>query len=70
MSELGGIPDEGLIERSNPETGMRDGPEWLVRKTQMLGAPDGGKRLESDIMFAPERWPSGRRRRSRKPVYP
>ncbi len=42
--ELGGIPDEGLIERSNPETGMRAGPEGLVRKTQMMGAPEGGKR--------------------------
>ena len=42
MSELGWIQDDGLFEQSNPYTGMRDGPEWLVRKTQILGAPNGG----------------------------
>ncbi len=29
--DLVGIPDDRLIKRSNPENGMRDSPEWLVR---------------------------------------
>ncbi len=39
VSELGEIPDDGPIQRSNPQTGMRDGPEWLVSKTEIEVRP-------------------------------